>query len=85
MATGIKDKVAIIGMGCTRFGERWESYAEDLAAEAFVECLEDALACLALPYLSACLPVCLAISPFLPSEKREGVRRRESEGLGSKV
>ena len=25
MATGIKDKVAIIGMGCTRFGERWES------------------------------------------------------------
>jgi acetyl-CoA C-acetyltransferase len=42
MATGIKDKVAIIGMGCTRFGERWESYAEDLAAEAFVECLEDA-------------------------------------------
>ena len=29
-------------MGCTRFGERWESYAEDLAAEAFVECLKDA-------------------------------------------
>ena len=23
MATGIKDKVAIIGMGCSRFGERW--------------------------------------------------------------
>jgi len=42
MADGIKDKVAILGMGCTRFGERWESYAEDLAAEALVECLEDA-------------------------------------------
>ena len=42
MADGIRDKVAILGMGCTRFGERWESYAEDLAAEAFVECLEDA-------------------------------------------
>ena len=42
MADGIKDKVAILGMGCTRFGERWESYAEDLAAKAFVECLEDA-------------------------------------------
>ena len=42
MADGIKDKVAILGMGCTRFGERWESYAEDLAAEAFVECLADA-------------------------------------------
>ena len=42
MATGIKDKVAIIGMGCTRFGERWDTNAEDLIIEAFVECLEDA-------------------------------------------
>lgn len=42
MADGIRDKVAIIGMGCTRFGERWESSAEDLIVEAFVECLEDA-------------------------------------------
>ncbi len=24
MATGIRDKVAIIGMGCSRFGERWD-------------------------------------------------------------
>ena len=42
MATGIKDKVAIIGMGCTRFGERWEVGAEDLMVESFTECLEDA-------------------------------------------
>ena len=42
MAEGIKNKIAIIGMGCTRFGERWESSAEDLMVEAFVECLEDA-------------------------------------------
>lgn len=42
MADGIKDKVAILGMGCTRFGERWESSAENLMVEAFVECLEDA-------------------------------------------
>ena len=42
MAEGIKDKVAVIGMGCTRFGERWESSAEDLIVEAFVECLADA-------------------------------------------
>ena len=42
MATGIKDKVVIIGMGCTRFGERWDTNAEDLIIEAFVECLEDA-------------------------------------------
>ena len=42
MAEGIKDKVAILGMGCTRFGERWELGAEDLLVDAFLECLEDA-------------------------------------------
>ena len=42
MATGIKDKIAIIGMGCTRFGERWDMGAEELMVEAFKECLEDA-------------------------------------------
>jgi acetyl-CoA C-acetyltransferase len=42
MASGIKDKVAILGMGCTRFGERWESSAEDLMIDAFAECLADA-------------------------------------------
>jgi acetyl-CoA C-acetyltransferase len=42
MATGIRDKVAIIGMGCTRFGERWDVGAEELMVEAFTECLEDA-------------------------------------------
>ena len=42
MADGINNKVAIIGMGCTRFGERWEASAEDLMVESFVECLKDA-------------------------------------------
>lgn len=42
MAKGIRDKVAIIGMGCSRFGERWESSGEDLILEAFTECIEDA-------------------------------------------
>ncbi|MBI9090688.1 MAG: acetyl-CoA acetyltransferase [Desulfobacterium sp.] len=42
MATGIKDKVAIIGMGCTKFGERWDVGAEELMVEAFQECLKDA-------------------------------------------
>ena len=42
MATGIKDKVAIIGMGCTRFGERWDMGAEELMVEAFSECIQDA-------------------------------------------
>jgi acetyl-CoA C-acetyltransferase len=42
MATGIRDKVAIIGMGCTRFGERWDVGAEELMVEAFEECIQDA-------------------------------------------
>jgi acetyl-CoA C-acetyltransferase len=42
MATGIKDKVAILGMGCTKFGERWDVGAENLMIEALEECLEDA-------------------------------------------
>lgn len=42
MASGIKDKVAILGMGCSRFGERWESGTADLLAEAFTEALADA-------------------------------------------
>jgi len=42
MAEGIKDKVAIIGMGCTKFGERWDAGSEDLIVEAFTEALADA-------------------------------------------
>ena len=42
MATGIKDKIAIIGMGCTKFGERWDVGSEELIVEAFQECIEDA-------------------------------------------
>ncbi|MBW1781374.1 MAG: acetyl-CoA acetyltransferase [Deltaproteobacteria bacterium] len=41
MATGIKDKVAVIGMGCTRFGERWDVGAEELMVEAFEEAIQD--------------------------------------------
>ena len=42
MAEGIKDKVAVVGMGCTRFGELWDKSAEDLMVEAFGEALADA-------------------------------------------
>jgi acetyl-CoA C-acetyltransferase len=42
MPEGIKNKVAIIGMGCTKFGELWDKSAEDLMVEAFQEALEDA-------------------------------------------
>jgi acetyl-CoA acetyltransferase len=42
MATGIRDRVAIIGMGCPKFGERWHAGAEAPLAEAFEEALADA-------------------------------------------
>jgi len=42
MADGICDKVAIIGMGCSKFGERWDARPEDLIVEAFEEALQDA-------------------------------------------
>lgn len=38
----IKDKVAIVGMGCSKFGERWECDADDLIIEATDEALKDA-------------------------------------------
>src|SRR5499425_1231960 len=41
MPRGIKDKVAILGMGCSQFGERWETEASDLMVEAFTEALAD--------------------------------------------
>jgi acetyl-CoA C-acetyltransferase len=38
----MKDKIAIIGMGCTKFGERWDLGVEDLLVEAAYEAFEDA-------------------------------------------
>ncbi len=34
---GIKDRVAIIGMGCTKFGEHWDKGADDLLCDAAYE------------------------------------------------
>jgi acetyl-CoA C-acetyltransferase len=42
MASGIKDKVAILGMGCAKFGERYNDDAEQLMVEAYLEALADA-------------------------------------------
>ena len=42
MAKGIKDKVVILGMGCSKFGERWDREADDLMVEAFEEAIADA-------------------------------------------
>ena len=42
MASGIRDKVAVLGMGCSKFGERWNDNAEDRMLEAFSEAVTDA-------------------------------------------
>jgi acetyl-CoA C-acetyltransferase len=42
MASGIKNKVVIAGMGCSRFGERWSLGPDDLMVEAFDEAQKDA-------------------------------------------
>ena len=38
----ITDKVAIVGMGCTKFGEFWDKGADDLIVEAAYEAYADA-------------------------------------------
>jgi len=42
MAESIKDKVAIVGMGCTKFGENWQWSLEDMLIDAAYEAYEDA-------------------------------------------
>ena len=42
MAESIKNKVAIVGMGCTKFGENWDKSASDMIVEAAYEAYEDA-------------------------------------------
>jgi len=39
---GIKDRVAIVGMGCTRFGERWDQGADELLVAACNDAFESA-------------------------------------------
>jgi len=38
----IKDRVAIVGMGCTKFGELWDKSPDDLMVDASYEAFEDA-------------------------------------------
>ncbi len=42
MKKGITDRVAIIGTGCTKFGELWEKDQEDLLVEAVYEACSEA-------------------------------------------
>jgi len=41
-SNGIKDRVAIVGMGCTRFGEHWDKGPDDLLIEAAYAAYESA-------------------------------------------
>ncbi|MEJ2109059.1 MAG: acetyl-CoA acetyltransferase [Acidobacteriota bacterium] len=38
----IRDQVAIVGMGCTKFGENWDQSADDLIVDAAHEAYQDA-------------------------------------------
>ena len=42
MRESIKDKVAVVGAGCSKFGERWDTGIEDLIKEATTEACQDA-------------------------------------------
>jgi acetyl-CoA C-acetyltransferase len=41
-SNGIRDKVAIVGMGCTRFGERWDKGVDDLLIDAATDAIASA-------------------------------------------
>ena len=93
MRESIKDKVAIVGMGCTKFGERWDVGGNELMVEAFTECLEDAGiekkdidaawwgACFPIQGLSG-LPCSMAFKlPFLPVTHVENFCATGTEAL----
>jgi acetyl-CoA C-acetyltransferase len=41
-SNGIRDRVAIVGMGCTSFGERWELSTDDLLVDAATAAMDSA-------------------------------------------
>src|SRR5574342_503202 len=41
-SNGIRDRVAIVGMGCTGFGERWDKSVSDLLVESSQDALNSA-------------------------------------------
>ncbi len=95
MAEGIKDKIAIIGMGCTKFGELWDKGSDDLMIEAFREAIEDAgieKKQIQAAWLGSCFdevnvgkaaaPLSLALKlPFLPVTRVENFCATGSEAL----
>ncbi len=41
-SNGIRDRVAIVGMGCTQFGERWDKGTDDLLTDAAKDAIASA-------------------------------------------
>lgn len=41
-SNGIRDRVAIVGMGCTNFGERWDMSTDDLLVDAATMAMDSA-------------------------------------------
>lgn len=39
-SNGISGKVAVVAMGCSHFGERWDASTDDLILEAYRECVD---------------------------------------------
>ena len=95
MAEGIKDRVAIIGMGCTRFGERWDASPDELMVEAFMEAIDDAgidRRDIGAAWLGTCyeetnvgksaIPLSVALKlPFIPATRVENWCATGSEAL----
>ena len=95
----IRNKVAIIGMGCSKFGERWDAGFEDLAVEVFNEALDDAgieAKDIQAAWLATCfdevmcgksaLPLANALKlPFIPVTRVENFCASGSEALRGAV
>jgi acetyl-CoA C-acetyltransferase len=99
MSEGIKNKVAIIGMGCTKFGEHWDKGSEDLMVEAFIEAMDDAgieKSDIQAAWYSSCyeeinvgksaLPLSRTLKlPFIPVSRVENLCASGSEALRGAV
>ena len=95
MAEGIRNKVAIVGMGCTKFGEHWDRSAESLVLEAFEEAIADAgieKKDIDAAWLSTCfdevnvgksaIPLAAALKlPYLPVTRVENFCARGTEAI----
>jgi acetyl-CoA C-acetyltransferase len=95
MAESIKNKVAIIGMGCTQFGELWDKSPEDLIVDAYKEAMEDAgierkdidaawfgTCCNEVNVGKAATPMTLTLKlPFLPTTRVENFCATGTEAL----